>query len=202
VGIWPGTGAVYSGSDKENDDENDDDDDDDRDLPTIEELLFTKLQEQGSAGADGNPSHRDRGVEEAAGVERVRSIDRNGPALGDKSGGSLGERAHSPFFGWTTGFSDTAQKIQSSCRAMTTRAPLMPKLVTMVFAPKVQHQARDFLIAQREPSTRQPPSLLAVPIGGTILITSTRRLRACRLQTRSFGVKLHASSYPFFAPLE
>ena len=39
VGISPGTGTVYSGSDKENDNENDDD----RDLPTIEELLFTKL---------------------------------------------------------------------------------------------------------------------------------------------------------------
>jgi hypothetical protein len=91
VGIWPGTGTVYSGSDKENDDENDDDD---RDLPTIEKLLFTKLQEQGFAAADPNPGHIERGVEEAVADERAGSIDHHGSALGDNSGGSTGERAH------------------------------------------------------------------------------------------------------------
>lgn len=61
--------------------------------------------------------------------------------------------------------------------------PPKPKSMTLVFAPKVQqHQALDFSIAQRQPSTRELRPLLAVPTGGTILMTSPRRLRACRLR--------------------
>ncbi|MCJ1357476.1 MAG: hypothetical protein MMC33_007472 [Icmadophila ericetorum] len=79
-----GTGTVYGGSDKENDDENDDG----RDLPTIEELLFTKLQEQGFAVADPNPGHKERGVEEVATDERGGSVDQGRSAQSDNSGGS------------------------------------------------------------------------------------------------------------------
>jgi hypothetical protein len=63
VGIWLGTSTVYGGSDKEYDDEINDDG---RDLPTVEKLLLTKLQEEGFAAADPNPGHKERGVEEAA----------------------------------------------------------------------------------------------------------------------------------------
>jgi hypothetical protein len=64
---------------------------------------------------------------------------------------------------------------------MTTQLPPKPKSMT-VAVPKVQSQTRVFLIAQRMPSVRQF-QLLPVPIGGTILMTSPRRLRACGLQT-------------------
>jgi hypothetical protein len=68
---------------------------------------------------------------------------------------------------------------------MTTRVPPEPKSMTLVFAPKVQqHQARVFSIAQRQPSTRQLRPLLAVPMGGTILMTSPSRLRACGLRNK------------------
>lgn len=53
---FEGTGTVYGRSDKANDDENDDD----RDLPTIEELLLTKLQEQGFTTEDRGPDKTDR----------------------------------------------------------------------------------------------------------------------------------------------
>lgn len=70
MGIWPGTGTVYGGSDKANNDENDDD----RDLPTIEELLFTKLKAQGfTTGARG--PDKTGGVEEVAADERSGSVD-------------------------------------------------------------------------------------------------------------------------------
>ncbi len=59
--------------------------------------------------------------------------------------------------------------------------------MTLVFAPKVQqHQAWVFSIAQRQPSTRQLRPLLAVPMGGTILMTSPSRLRACHLRNKEF----------------
>jgi hypothetical protein len=68
---------------------------------------------------------------------------------------------------------------------MATRVPPKPKSVTMLFAPKVQqHQARAFSMVQKQPSTRQLRPLLAVPIGGTILMTSPRRLRACGLRNK------------------
>jgi hypothetical protein len=99
VGIWPGTSTVYGGSDKENEDEVDDDN---RDLPTIEKLLLTKLQEQGFAAAGPNPGHRERRVEEAAEDEKGGAIDRHGSVPGDNSGGSTGERALS--WKWTASF--------------------------------------------------------------------------------------------------
>ncbi|KAH8787553.1 hypothetical protein F5882DRAFT_110926 [Hyaloscypha sp. PMI_1271] len=80
-----GTSTVYGGSDKENDDEINDDG---RDLPTVEKLLLTKLQEQGFAAADPNPGHKERGVEEAAADERAGAIDRHGSVPGGNFGGS------------------------------------------------------------------------------------------------------------------
>lgn len=62
--------------------------------------------------------------------------------------------------------------------------PPQPKPITLVFVPKVQSQTQVFSIAQRISSTRQLRPLLAVPMGGTILITSPRRLRACSLRNR------------------
>ena len=91
VGIWPGPGTVYGHSDKANDDENDDrDGDGDRDLPTIEELLFTKLQAQGfTTGHRGQD--KTGGVEEVAADERGGSVDQSRSAQSDNSGGSPGE---------------------------------------------------------------------------------------------------------------
>jgi len=67
VGIWPGTGTVYRRSDKADDDENDDD----GDLPIIEELLRTKLQEQGFVTED-------RGLEKTGGVGDIALEERGG----------------------------------------------------------------------------------------------------------------------------
>jgi len=67
---------------------------------------------------------------------------------------------------------------------MATHVPPKPKSMTLVFAPKVQKQTRVLSIAQRQLSTRQLRRLLVVPIGGTILMTSPRRLRACRLRNK------------------
>ena len=56
------TEAVVKKNDNENENynenENDDDEDDDRDLPTIEELLFTKLQKQGFVAEIGARTRR------------------------------------------------------------------------------------------------------------------------------------------------
>jgi hypothetical protein len=96
---------VYGDIDKENHDEINDDS---RDLPTVEKLLLAKLQEQGFAAPDPNPGHKERGVEESAVDERGGAIDHHGSALGDNSGGSLGERAHYPLsWKWTASFADT-----------------------------------------------------------------------------------------------
>ncbi|KAH7330014.1 hypothetical protein BKA65DRAFT_48136 [Rhexocercosporidium sp. MPI-PUGE-AT-0058] len=78
-----GTGTVYGGSDKANNDETDDD----RDLPTIEELLFTKLQAQGFTTGGRGPD-KTGGVEEVAADERGGSVDQSRPAQSDNSGGS------------------------------------------------------------------------------------------------------------------
>ncbi|PVH70373.1 hypothetical protein DL98DRAFT_597880 [Cadophora sp. DSE1049] len=75
-------GTVYDGSENDNDD-------DARDLPTIEELLFTKLQKEGFTAADPNPGHRERGAEEEATDEKGGAIDYYGSALGDNSSRSL-----------------------------------------------------------------------------------------------------------------
>jgi hypothetical protein len=88
VGIWPGTGTVYGHSDKANDDENDND----RDLLIIEELLLTKLQEQGFITED-------RGLDKTGGVkgvalERGSSVDQSRLAQSNNSGGSSGKRTH------------------------------------------------------------------------------------------------------------
>lgn len=57
--------------------------------------------------------------------------------------------------------------------------------MTLVLVPKVQqHQALDFSIAQRQLSTRQLRPLLAVSIDGTILMTSSSRLRAHNLRNK------------------
>lgn len=90
-----GTGTVYGGSNKENDDENEDG----RDLPIIEELLFTKLQEQGFAVADPNPGHKERGVKKVATDKRDGSVDQGRSAQSDNSGGSPGEpRPLDPYY--------------------------------------------------------------------------------------------------------
>jgi hypothetical protein len=93
VEIWPGTGSIYGRSDKENNDENDDD----RDLPTIEELLLAKLQEQGFATEDRGPD-KTGGVEEAAADEMGGSIDESRSAQSDNSSRNPGERAHYTFY--------------------------------------------------------------------------------------------------------
>merc|ERR1711964_645025 len=78
-----GTGTVYGGSDKANNDETDND----RDLPTIEELLFTKLQAQGFTTGDQDPD-KTGGVEDVAADERGGSVDQSRSAQSDNSGGS------------------------------------------------------------------------------------------------------------------
>ncbi|KAL5312933.1 hypothetical protein ACEPPN_019359 [Leptodophora sp. 'Broadleaf-Isolate-01'] len=78
-----GTGTIYGRSDKANDDENDDD----RDFPIIEELLLTKLQEQGFTTEDRGPD-RTGGVEGVASEERGGSVDQSRSAQSDDSGGS------------------------------------------------------------------------------------------------------------------
>jgi hypothetical protein len=66
---------------------------DDRDLPTIQELLLTKLQEQGFVAEDRTRQDKTGlGVKEATAKERGGSIDHNGFAPGDNSGRSLRER--------------------------------------------------------------------------------------------------------------
>jgi len=87
VRIWLGTGTDYGGSDKANNDETDDD----RDLPTIEELLFIKLQAQGFTTGVRAPGKTGR-VEEVAADERGGSVDQSRSAQSDNSGGSPGER--------------------------------------------------------------------------------------------------------------
>jgi len=67
VGIWLGTGTVFSGSERVNNNETDDD----RDLPMIEELLFTNLQAQGF-------TTRGRGPDKTSGVEEVAADERGG----------------------------------------------------------------------------------------------------------------------------
>jgi len=104
VRIWLGTGTVYGGSDKANNEENDDD----QDLPTIEELLFTKLQAQGfTMGYQGQD--KTGGVEEVAADERGGSVDQSRSAQSDNSGGSPGELRplHPPLWKWTANFADT-----------------------------------------------------------------------------------------------
>lgn len=78
-----GTGTVYGRSDEANDDENDDD----RDLPTIEELLLTKLQERGFTTEDRGLDKTDR-VEGVASEERGGSVDQSRSAQSVDSGGS------------------------------------------------------------------------------------------------------------------
>ena len=104
LGIWLGTGTVFGGSDKANNDETDDD----RDLPTIEELLFTNLQAQGFTTGGRGPDQTSR-VEEVAADERGGSIDQSRSAQSDNSGGSPGEPRplHPPLWKWTANFSDT-----------------------------------------------------------------------------------------------
>ncbi|KAG9243675.1 hypothetical protein BJ878DRAFT_108243 [Calycina marina] len=78
------TGTVHGGSDKANNNETDDD----RDLPTIEELLLTKLQAQGFiTGVRG--LDKTGGVEDTAADERGGSVDQSRSAQSDDSGGSL-----------------------------------------------------------------------------------------------------------------
>ncbi|MCJ1345826.1 hypothetical protein MMC31_004035 [Peltigera leucophlebia] len=78
-----GTGTVYGGSNKANNDENDDH----RDLLTIEELLFTKLQAQGFTTGGRDPD-KTGGVEEVAADERSGFVDQSRSAQGDNPGGS------------------------------------------------------------------------------------------------------------------
>jgi hypothetical protein len=91
VGNLLGTGTIYRGSDKETGDE---DANKDRDLPTIEELLLTKLQEQGVG-----LTTEDQGPDKTGGIEKVASEERRGfakhtrLAQSGKASGSLGERA-------------------------------------------------------------------------------------------------------------
>lgn len=75
-----GTSTICGGSDKENDD--------DRGLPTIEELLYTKLQEQGFTTEDQGPDKTD-GVKEVASEERGGSVDQSSSAQSDNLGRSL-----------------------------------------------------------------------------------------------------------------
>ncbi|KUJ09872.1 uncharacterized protein LY89DRAFT_740294 [Mollisia scopiformis] len=66
-----GTSTVFGGSDNANNNETDDDD---RDLPTIEELLFTNLQAQGFTTGD-------RGPDKMSGVEEVATNKRDDPII-------------------------------------------------------------------------------------------------------------------------
>lgn len=78
-----GTDTTYGGSDKANNNEIDDD----RDLPTVEELLFTNLQAQGFTTRDRGPDKKS-GVKEAAVDKRGGSVDQSRSAQSDDSGGS------------------------------------------------------------------------------------------------------------------
>jgi hypothetical protein len=84
--------------------------------------------------------------------------------------------------------------IQLSCWEMTIRVPPKPKSMLLV-VPKVQRLMRVFSIAQRMPSTRQL-RLLPAPMGGTILMTSPRRLRACSLPIKELRCQI-----PYIPPL-
>lgn len=79
-----GTGTVFGGSDKANSSETDDDE---RDLPTIEELLFTNLQAQGFTTGDRDPA-KTSGVEEIAADKRGGSVDQSRSAQSDNLGKS------------------------------------------------------------------------------------------------------------------
>jgi hypothetical protein len=72
VGIWPGTGTVYSSSNKTNNNENDNN----RNLSIIEELLLTKLKEQGFIIEDRGPDKTGR-VKGIALEERAGSINQS-----------------------------------------------------------------------------------------------------------------------------
>ncbi len=113
MGIQTGTGTVYRRSDKANDDETDDDD---RDLPTIEELLFTNLQAQGFTTEDRGPD-KTGGVEEAASEEKGGSVDQSNSAQSDELGGSPGKRTHYIFCcrNRRPVLSNVVQMIQLSC---------------------------------------------------------------------------------------
>lgn len=67
------------------------DNDDDCDLPSIEQLLYTTLQKEGFATEDQRPKNSAFVVGDAGSLD-----DDNGSALGDNSGGSLGEHVHCP----------------------------------------------------------------------------------------------------------
>jgi hypothetical protein len=70
--------------------------DDDCDLPSIEQLLYTRLQKEGLATEDQRPRNSAFKVGDAA-VERGGSLDdNNGSAPGDNSGESPGEHAKLP----------------------------------------------------------------------------------------------------------
>jgi hypothetical protein len=86
VGIWPGTGTIFGGSNKTNNDKNDND----RDLPIIEELLLTNLQAQGFTTGGRGPD-KTSGVEEVAADERGVSADQSRSAQSNNSGGSPGK---------------------------------------------------------------------------------------------------------------
>jgi len=65
--------------------------DNDTDLRAIEELLFTKLQENGLAKEDASPDNTVRGVEEVASEGRGGFTHRDRSVLSDNSGGSPGQ---------------------------------------------------------------------------------------------------------------
>ena len=69
--------------------------DDGYDLPSIEQLLYTTLQKEGFAAEDQRPNNTAFGVGDAI-AERGGSLDDNGSAPGDNSGGSRGEHTHYP----------------------------------------------------------------------------------------------------------
>jgi len=92
VGIWLKTSTVYRRNDKTNDKT-----DNDGDLPTIKELLLTKLQKQGFTTKDQGLYNTAK-VEEVASKEKRASVDQSKSAQSNDSGGSLGKHAYYTFY--------------------------------------------------------------------------------------------------------
>lgn len=69
-------------------------DDNDNDLPTVEEILYTALQKEGFATENRHPDNTAFGVGDATTEERGGSLDNNGSAPDDNSGGSPSEHTH------------------------------------------------------------------------------------------------------------
>jgi hypothetical protein len=102
--LW--TGTVRRGSDKESEDENGDGDDDN--LPTIEGLLFARLQEHGFTTEARGSDKAGLREAEAASEESGGSISHIGLAQSNNSGRSLGKRVSIYTLSWksTTSFSN------------------------------------------------------------------------------------------------